>query len=250
MKRNFLFQQGASNKFWTIVVEGKVLTTTYGRIGSAGSATSKEFESEEACEQEAAKLIKEKTKKGYIEGILDANSAGGILSKEEFWNLIERARKNSSGDIDEQASIITSMLAKRTVDDILEFGRIFESYHNKSYTSELWAAAYIIQGGCSDDGFDYFRGWLISRGKDVFEKALDDPASLGRSITVDQASEIDGECMLGIASSAYEEKTSKDDYYEMLGATDPRLEIQMTWTEEREDLEKLFPTLVKKFWTE
>ena len=27
----------------------------------------------------------------------------------------------------------------------------------------------MLKGGCSDDGFEYFRGWLISRGRKVYE---------------------------------------------------------------------------------
>ena len=36
----------------------------------------------------------------------------------------------------------------------------------------LWDAAYLINGGCSDDGFDYFRGWLVDQGRETFERCL------------------------------------------------------------------------------
>jgi hypothetical protein len=42
----------------------------------------------------------------------------------------------------------------------------------------LWGAAYVIEGGCSDDSFDYFRAYLISRGRAVYERAIADPDSL------------------------------------------------------------------------
>lgn len=47
-----------------------------------------------------------------------------------------------------------------------------------SYRTSLWAAAYVINGGCSDDGFDYFRGWLILQGRKVFEQVVADPDAL------------------------------------------------------------------------
>jgi hypothetical protein len=47
-----------------------------------------------------------------------------------------------------------------------------------SYRSSLWAAAYVINGGCSDDGFDYFRGWLMLQGREAFGQAVADPDSL------------------------------------------------------------------------
>jgi hypothetical protein len=42
----------------------------------------------------------------------------------------------------------------------------------------ICGAAYIIDGGCSDDGFEYFRCWLISRGKETFIKLKANPDSL------------------------------------------------------------------------
>jgi Protein of unknown function (DUF4240) len=45
-------------------------------------------------------------------------------------------------------------------------------------TIDLWGAAYTINGGASDDGFYYFRCWLIGMGKDIYEAAVADPDSL------------------------------------------------------------------------
>ena len=49
---------------------------------------------------------------------------------------------------------------------------------DRAYRQELWGAAYLINGGCSDDGFVYFLGWLIAQGRDVYQAALPDPDSL------------------------------------------------------------------------
>jgi Protein of unknown function (DUF4240) len=35
----------------------------------------------------------------------------------------------------------------------------------ESYDWNLWGAVYLMQGGCSDDAFDYFRGWLVMQGR-------------------------------------------------------------------------------------
>ncbi|WP_342210876.1 LysR family transcriptional regulator [Streptomyces sp. DH-12] len=58
----------------------------------------------------------------------------------------------------------------------------------------LWAAAYVINGGCSDDGFDYFRGWLIAQGREVFERAVARPGALA-DLPVLRASAADGHCL-------------------------------------------------------
>jgi hypothetical protein len=46
---------------------------------------------------------------------------------------------------------------------------------NRAYPWDLWGAAFVINGGCSDDGCERFRARLIMQGRDVFERALDDP---------------------------------------------------------------------------
>ena len=43
--------------------------------------------------------------------------------------------------------------------------------------------AYIIGGGCSDDGFWDFRSWLAVRGKRVYLVALRNPESLARVVS-------------------------------------------------------------------
>ncbi|OSP39974.1 hypothetical protein B7767_28795 [Streptomyces sp. 13-12-16] len=71
----------------------------------------------------------------------------------------------------------------------------------------LWAAAYVINGGCSDDGFDYFRGWLIAQGRETFERVVADPDALAELPVVRAAAAggFDLECeeTLGIVWNAH-----------------------------------------------
>ena len=56
-----------AEKFWEILqVESKV-TVRFGKIGADGQLIVKDFETNEEAEAHMAKLITEKTKKGYIE---------------------------------------------------------------------------------------------------------------------------------------------------------------------------------------
>ncbi len=43
---------------------------------------------------------------------------------------------------------------------------------------DVWAAAYLIAGGCSDDSFTDFRAGLIAQGRDWYQKAAASPDSL------------------------------------------------------------------------
>ena len=63
--------------------------------------------------------------------------------------------------------------------EVLAFQRFLDHLLAETYRWELWGAAVLINmGGCSDDGFEYFRGWLISQGEEIYEAARDDPDSL------------------------------------------------------------------------
>jgi DNA ligase-1 len=65
--RRFEFEGGSSSKFWVIAVHGKSMTTHWGRLGTDGQSKTKAFASPAAAAAAAAKLIEEKTSKGYEE---------------------------------------------------------------------------------------------------------------------------------------------------------------------------------------
>jgi predicted DNA-binding WGR domain protein len=247
MKRNFIYKDEKSDKFWTIHLEGKVLTVIFGKSNTAGRTNVKEFSTVEESQREAEKLIKEKTRKGYLETI-DIETSKSTFGVTEFWNLIERTKRKAFRDVEEQAEALIEILSERPPEDIIEFYRIFEYFHALSYRSDLWGAAYIIQGGCSDDMFDYFRAWLIAQGKDVFENALENPETLTRVISVEEAEEIDAECMLYVAGEAYERKTGTDwEKFLDLSGVVKFPELEFDWNEEDDSLKLKFPKLYKKY---
>ena len=65
----------------------------------------------------------------------------------------------------------------------------------------------IINGCCTDDGFDYFRSWLISAGRTVYEDALYNPESLVDVVDVGTSYEF--ECIDYIAADVYKQKTGE-----------------------------------------
>ncbi len=100
-------------------------------------------------------------------------------------------------------------LAQRSVDVILAFDRLLWEQMARSYHWDLWAAVYVTNGGCSDDGFDYFRGWLIAQGEAVFEPALRDPDTLIDAVTADD-DYVECEAMLGVGYGAYKAVTGQE----------------------------------------
>jgi hypothetical protein len=81
-----------------------------------------------------------------------------------FWHIIEAARASVGRDrpFDEA---LTEHLAALNQQDILEYYECFEKMHSALYRHDLWAAAYLIGGGCSDDGFIDFRAGLVAQGR-------------------------------------------------------------------------------------
>ncbi|PRQ02185.1 WGR domain protein [Enhygromyxa salina] len=67
MKRTFELIDGKAAKFWQIEQDGNTHTVCYGRIGTKGQAKTKTFADPSAMQKDAEKLIKSKTKKGYVE---------------------------------------------------------------------------------------------------------------------------------------------------------------------------------------
>lgn len=65
--RRFEMVEGSSSKFWEVRVEGDVVETRYGRIGTDGQFTRKSAGSPDAANKMCEKLIREKTGKGYVE---------------------------------------------------------------------------------------------------------------------------------------------------------------------------------------
>lgn len=63
----FELSEGSSNKFWEIANSGTEVSVRYGRIGSQGQTSMKTFPDEAGAAKHAAKLITEKTGKGYVE---------------------------------------------------------------------------------------------------------------------------------------------------------------------------------------
>jgi DNA ligase-1 len=65
--RRFEFSEGSSHKFWEVTAGGAEVTVRFGRIGTQGQTQVKAFPDETAAARHVAKLIGEKTGKGYRE---------------------------------------------------------------------------------------------------------------------------------------------------------------------------------------
>jgi hypothetical protein len=157
----------------------------------------------------------------------------------KFWQLIEDSRENAGGDSNEQADELTDLLSDLPPDEIVAFDRLLQDLLAAAYRRDLWAAASIINGGCSDDGFEYFRAWLVAQGARVYHEALADPETLAERAEPDATN---AESLLYAAGDAYRVETGRDLPARASHPSEPAGE---RWSED--DLEHRFPKLWAAF---
>jgi hypothetical protein len=133
------------------------------------------------------------------------------MTIDTFWNIIEAVHSQSPDDMDTKCDALRERLSSLSPDEMKAFRRHFDDCDARAYDWGLWGAAYIINGGCSDDSFSDFRSSLISRGRQVFETALADPDSLA-----DLGLSEDDACYEGYAYAVTDAETA------VLGAVDTR----------------------------
>ncbi len=209
------------------------------------------------------------------------------MNKKEFWDTIDRARK-AGGGWHGMYWPLEAELSRLYISDIITWYLIFEKYRTLACNQRLWASAVTMMNSCSDDSFEYFRGWLIAQGRDVYLAALRDPDSLVDAEAVklfaQEVTESGGmtplkgyheeprfEKILAAADYAYQRRTGEVGFYryafnsslpektsqaierEIVYAPD----IDTAWfsadispVEVRERLEKLTPKLYQAFHSE
>ena len=127
----------------------------------------------------------------------------------QFWSVIESGGPDALDDPEQQLEAIQSELSQLSPNEVRDFYKLFNQKMAYAYDWNLWGAAYLINGGCSDDGFAYFRAWLISRGQRVYEAAVQNPDSLV-DIVDPERDDYEFEDIWYIAQDVYEELTGRE----------------------------------------
>lgn len=174
-----------------------------------------------------------------------------MLDEDIFWNIVNASVKSTT-DQDEQERYLVKEIEKLTPKEIIGFRLRTDKLLYDTYNSEMWCAGYIMNEGCSDDGFEYFRNWVISRGKDTYYKAKDNPDSLVSEL-VEGEEYYDFEGFWYVALTAFQNKTGKELYdyisddFSTSEGNYPNFEF--TWNEdEPESMRAICPELFDKVW--
>lgn len=100
------------------------------------------------------------------------------MNEENFWHLIEVVKIEAGTDLQSRPAVLQRHLSSLEPKQIQSFQQRYESLLLEANNWSLWGAASLMNGGCSDDGFKYFRDWLISEGEKAFKSAVKTPDSL------------------------------------------------------------------------
>lgn len=127
------------------------------------------------------------------------------MDEELFWSLIDDGLGEQP--LGERLDTLPERLAAFKPAAIRDFDKILRSLYARAYRWDVWALAYLLQGGCSDDAFEEFRGWLILQGRKVFEGALANPDGFDVTLHNGMAGGMNG--LRDAAPIAYEMRQGK-----------------------------------------
>ena len=165
-----------------------------------------------------------------------------VMPEDAFWKLIHSSHKMAEGDFETQQEILGEKLRKLTPQEIILFDNQFRKLRGEACTWDIWGAAYIINGGCGDDSFMDFRGWLIAQGEKSYARTRSNPDTLAK-VDPDRF-DVDWEGMDYIPGTVFKDITGKElprGYREKLEATGDK------WDEDSADLKGRLPLLWKKY---
>ncbi|RYG38571.1 DUF4240 domain-containing protein [bacterium] len=106
--------------------------------------------------------------------------ASEVTSPSAFWDVIAKARTSNDPTAPSASpEALGAVLCQLPSGDVLFFAQEYRRKLVELNRWPLWGAGYVIAGGMSDDGFHYFRSWILGKGPEVFGISLTDPDALG-----------------------------------------------------------------------
>jgi hypothetical protein len=106
-----------------------------------------------------------------------------------FWDLVERSAAET-GTRQARVEWLENRLSGLSAEEIVDYDVWFTICRNRACSWDMYAAFQITTGYASSDGFEYFADWLISLGREGFEKAVDCPDRLLELSAMQQLAEL------------------------------------------------------------
>ncbi|QDV09415.1 hypothetical protein Poly30_49730 [Planctomycetes bacterium Poly30] len=110
------------------------------------------------------------------EEILEQGPA--VMEEARFWDLVQQAKRQASGDMLKRPSELNGILRDVEPLDVAAFHERYTKELERADKPSLRAIADAFIKNCTDSNFVAFRDWLISEGRETFDRVVADPSSL------------------------------------------------------------------------
>jgi len=165
------------------------------------------------------------------------------MDDSQFWKIIHEASRN-----DDFISQLTNSLCDLGFDEIVSFKNILQKKLASAYYFPLLSANFVISSYVSDDGFEGFRAWLLSKGQAAFENAIENPETIADWLEKSKVDQIDGEAFLSVAENAYTELGGNErDFYKDI-EFQPMPDMTFAWPASKTEYQREYSKLVDKYW--
>lgn len=169
------------------------------------------------------------------------------MDRAEFWKVIANARvEAASTDTTVVLESLTEQLEALDSPALVSFDRVLHELLDESYGWPLWGAAYLMCGGCGDDGFDYFRAWLILQGEAVYTAALASPDTIA-DVDIADGDYPEAEDLWYAADEVYEAREGNEIPQAEDGGPGRRLGADSWSFDDDEEMARRYPRLFEKY---
>lgn len=103
------------------------------------------------------------------------------IDEDVFWEIIGTP---ADGALSERIDALPDRLAAFKATQIKAFDAMLHDISYRAYRHDIWALAYLLHDGCSDDSFAAFRAGLIMLGQGAFAAVLADPDGFDPTVDV------------------------------------------------------------------
>ena len=79
--------------------------------------------------------------------------------------------------------MLWNVLKSKSIAEVVAFASEFYQGLIDLNQWSVWGAGYVMAGGMSDDGFHCFRSWILGKGQEAYEIAMNSPDDLGQFAT-------------------------------------------------------------------
>jgi hypothetical protein len=170
-----------------------------------------------------------------------AEAARRPITEQRFWSIVDDTRTRSGRSLPRQIRLLDRRLARLTPRQLIQFERRWQEMEVRAYRWDLWAACWVVDDGCGDDAFAYFRSYVVSLGRGPFERAVEDADTLVDVVSRRHARH--RELVAYVPEAVYERKTGRE--MPLVGARLPDDPAGEAW--EEHEAEQRVPRLAARF---